>query len=139
LRGRLAKKNARAMVVKNSLVRLTLKDLQLPDLNGALSGPTAIVYGDQDVAGAANVLKTFVKEFKKPRIKAGILDKAILSAADIEAIADLPSREVLQAQLLGLLNTPATTFVRLMNTPAQQLVQVLKAKSEKAEQAPAAA
>jgi large subunit ribosomal protein L10 len=132
LRGRLAKKNARAMVVKNSLVRITLKDLQLPALNEALSGPTAIVYGDKDVAGAANVLKGFAKEFKKPRIKAGILDKAILSANDIEAIADLPSREVLQSQFLALLNTPATTFARLMNTPAQQFVQVLKAKSEKA-------
>jgi len=132
LRGRLAKKNARAMVVKNSLVRLTLKDLQMPDLSGALQGPTAIVYGDKDVAGAASVLKSFNKEFKKPRVKGGILDKEILSAADIEAIADLPSREQLQAQFLALLNTPATTFVRLMNTPAQQFVQVLKAKSEKA-------
>lgn len=133
LRGRLAKKNARALVVKNSLVRLTLKNLELPELDSvALSGPTAIVYGDKDVAGAANVLKTFSKEFKKPRVKGGILDKAVLSAADIDAIAELPTKEVLQAQLLGLLNAPATKFVRLMNTPAQMFVQVIKAKSEKA-------
>lgn len=131
LRGRLSKASARAMVVKNSLLRITLKELKLPDLNGALSGPTAIVYGDKDMAAAAGVLKNFRKEFKKPVIKAGILDNAVLSQADIEAIADLPSREVLMSQLLGVLQAPATTFVRLMNTPAAQLVQVVKAKSEK--------
>ncbi len=132
LRGRLAKANARAMVVKNSLLRITLKELKLPDLNGALLGPTAIVYGDKDVAAAASVLKTFNKEFKKPKIKGGILDNAVLSQVEIEMIADLPSREVLMAQLLGVLSAPASQFVRLMNTPASQLVQVLKAKSEKA-------
>jgi large subunit ribosomal protein L10 len=132
LRGRLAKSNARAMVVKNSLLRLTLKELKQPDLNGALQGPTAVVFGEKDVAAAANVLKTFVKEFKKLKIKAGILDRAVLSANDIDALAELPSREVLMAQLLGVLQAPATKFVRLVNTPASQLVQVLKAKSEKA-------
>ena len=131
LRGRLAKANARAMVVKNNLLRHTLKDLNLPDLSGALQGPTAIVFGEKDVAAAASVIKNFVKEFKKPKVKAGILDNAVLSATDVEAIADLPSREVLQAQLLGLLNSPASKLVRLLQTPASQLVQVLKAKSEK--------
>ena len=132
LRGRLAKANARAMVVKNSLLRITLKELKFPDLNGALTGPTAIVYGDKDMAAAANVLKAFNKEFKKPKIKGGILDNAVLSQGDIETIADLPSREVLMGQLLGVFSAPASQFVRLMNAPASQLVQVIKAKSEKA-------
>jgi large subunit ribosomal protein L10 len=132
LRGRLAKSNARAMVVKNSLIKLTLKELEMPALDGALQGPTAIVYGDNDMAGAAREIKGFVKEFKKLRIKAGILDKMVLNTEEIEAIADLPSRDVLRAQLLGLLQAPAGKFVRLVNTPASQFVQVLKAKSEKA-------
>ena len=132
LRGRLAKTNARAMVVKNSLLRLTLKELKQPELNGALQGPTAVIFGEKDVAAAASVLKNFVKEFKKLKVKAGILDRAILSANDIETIADLPSREALMAQLLGVFTAPSTKWVRLLNTPASQLVQVLKAKSEKA-------
>ncbi len=132
LRGRLAKSNARAMVVKNSLMRLTLKDLKLPDLNNALTGPTAIVFGDKDVVGAASVLKNFFKEFKKPKIKGGILDKQALTSNEIEFIADLPPKPVLQAQLLALLLSPATQLLRLANAPATQFLQVLKAKSEKA-------
>ncbi len=132
LRGRLSKANARALVVKNSMMRRTLKDLNMPDLNGALQGPTAVVYGEKDVAAAAGILKTFIKEFKKPKLKGGILDKAVLSATDIETIADLPPREVLQAQLLGLFNSPAATLVRLLNAPASQFAQVIKAKAEKA-------
>ncbi len=132
LRGRLAKANARALVVKNSMMRRTLKDLDMPDLTTALQGPTAVVYGEQDVAAAAGVLKAFIKEFKKTKIKGGILDKAVLSASDLDTIADLPPRPVLQAQLLNLFNSPAATLVRLLNTPASQMAQVLKAKSEKA-------
>ncbi|MBI4027717.1 MAG: 50S ribosomal protein L10 [Verrucomicrobia bacterium] len=132
LRSRLAKAGARAMVVKNTLMRHTLKDLKLPDLNGALQGPTAIVYGAKDVAAAATVLKAFAKEFKKPKIKAGILDRMALTAEDIEAIADLPSREVLMAQLLRVLSSPASSLARLLNAPASQLVQAIRAKSEKA-------
>src|SRR4051812_49144449 len=93
LRGRLAKTNARALVVKNSLMRNTLKELNLPDLEGALKGPTAVVYGDKDLAGAASVVKKFTKEFKKLKVKGGILDKMALRSEEIDAIADLPPRE----------------------------------------------
>jgi large subunit ribosomal protein L10 len=131
LRGRLSKTQSRALVVKNSFLKVVMKELKLPELNGALQGPTAVIYGEKDFAAAASVVKGFHKEFKKPRIKAGILDQALLKAEDVNAIADLPPRPVLQAQLLGLLMSPANTLVRLFNTPASQMVQVLKAKSEK--------
>ena len=133
LRERLAKVNARAMVVKNSLLRLTLKELKMPDLNGTLQGPTAVVFGTGEVTAAAGVLKKFFKEFEKPRIKAGLMDGAILDVDQINMLADLPSREALRAQLLSLFLAPASQLVRLFNTPAGGLVQVLKAKSEKAE------
>jgi len=133
LRDRLLKVNARAMVVKNSFLRLTLKELKMPDLNGALRGPTAMIFGTGEVTAAAHVLKKFFKEFEKPKIKAGLMEGAILDVDQINMLADLPSREVLRAQLLGLLLAPASQLVRLFNTPAGGLVQVLKAKSEKAE------
>jgi len=63
----------------------------------------------------------------------GILDKAVLDVAQITALADLPSKDVLQAKLLGLLLAPASTLVRLINTPASQIAQVLKAYSDKGE------
>jgi large subunit ribosomal protein L10 len=89
--------------------------------------------GDSDVSAAAKVLKSFTSEFQKPKLKVGILDKAVLNVDEILALADLPSKDVLQAKLLGLLLAPASTLVRLINTPASQVAQVLKAYSEKGE------
>ena len=62
----------------------------------------------------------------------GILDDAILNAEQIKVLADLPSKEVLQAKLLGLLLAPATKLVRVLNEPASSLARVLKAKAEAA-------
>ena len=133
LRNRLSGANAEFRVVKNTLLRRALQGSNLPDLETYLHGQSAVVLGDTDVSAAAKVLKAFTAEFQKPKLKVGILDKAILNAADILALADLPSKEVLQAKLLGLLLAPASTLVRLINTPASQVAQVLKAYSEKGE------
>ena len=75
-------------------------------------------------------LKAFYVEQKKHTEALKVKLKR-LEAKDIQTYADLPSQEVLRAQLLGLLNTPATRLVRLLKTPATQLAQVLKAKAEK--------
>ena len=104
-----------------------------PTSRSYLHGQSAVVLGESDVSAAAKVLKNFAAEFQKPKIKVGILDKAVLEPADIMALADLPSKEVLQAKLLGLLLAPASTLVRLINTPASQVAQVLKAYSDKGE------
>jgi len=105
------------------------KDAGLPDV-GELKGQTAIIVGDKDVAAVAKVLKTFTAEFQKPIVKVGVVDRAVISGDQIKAIADLPAREVMLAQLLGVLQSPAQTLVRLLNEPASALARVLKAKSE---------
>jgi large subunit ribosomal protein L10 len=133
LRNRLSGANAELRVIKNTLLRRALKDSNLPDLESYLHGQSAVVMGDADVSAAAKILKNFNAEFKKPKLKIGILDKAVLDVAQIMALADLPSKDVLQAKLLGLLLAPASTLVRLINTPASQVAQVLKAYSEKGE------
>jgi large subunit ribosomal protein L10 len=133
LRNRLSGAKAELRVVKNTLLRRALKDSNLPDLESYLHGQSAVVMGDEDVSAAAKVLKNFAAEFQKPKIKVGILDKAVLEPADIMALADLPSKDVLQSKLLGLLMAPASMLVRLINTPASQVAQVLKAYSDKGE------
>jgi large subunit ribosomal protein L10 len=132
LRVRLARVDATIHVIKNTFIKRAIKALGLPELNGALTGQTAMVTGENDVCAAAKVLKTFVAEFERPPVKAGILDDTILSAVQIEALADLPTRDVLQARLLGLLLAPATKLVRVLNEPASGLARVLKAKAEAA-------
>ena len=99
--------------------------------NGELTGQTAVVTGEKDVAPVAKILKTFTKEFKKAMLKLGFIDHAQVATKEIEQLADLPPREVLQAQLLGLFMSPATKLVRVLNEPASALARLLKAKAEK--------
>ena len=63
----------------------------------------------------AKVLKQFFKDKQKIEVKAGVLSKKLISAEDVERLADMPSLEALRAQLLGLLNQPAGSFVRVIN------------------------
>jgi large subunit ribosomal protein L10 len=131
LRNRLAPAGAEMRVVKNSFLKRAMSDSGLPDVADKLSGQTAIVVGEKDVAPVAKILKTFAAEFKIAALKIGIVDKSVLSVEEIEALADLPSREVLLAQLLGLLMSPATKLVRLLNEPAVSLARLLNAKAQK--------
>lgn len=138
LRSRLAEVGSECKVVKNTFLRRAFSEVGLPDVSGDLKGQTAIVIGEKDVAAAAKVLKQFTKETKKLTVRVGVVDKTVLDSKQVEAIADLPSRDVLLATLLGVLNAPASKLVRLLNEPASQLARVLKAKAEKEEGAAAA-
>lgn len=137
LRRRLAAAGAEVHVVKNSFLKRAMADSGLKSANGDLSGQTAVITGEKDVAPVAKILKTFATEFKKAMLKLGFIDRNAVSTKEIEQLADLPPREVLQAQLLGLLLSPATKLVRLFNEPAASLARLLKAKSEKEGGAPA--
>ncbi len=90
LRTRLAEVKASCHVVKNTMLKLAAAELDLPDLAESLIGQTAIVTGEQDICATAKVLKVFAAEFKKPVIKIGILDNALLTSEQVAAMADLP-------------------------------------------------
>jgi len=136
LRNRLAQAGAEVHVVKNSFLKRAMADAGFPAVDEKLGGQTAVVTGEKDVAPVAKIIKSFAREFKKAALKIGLINQAIVSTAELETLADLASREVLQAQLLGVLMSPATKLVRLLNEPASSLARLLKAKSRK-EGAPA--
>jgi len=138
LRNRLGGAGASLTVIKNTFLRRSIKDAGLPELDAHLTGQTAFVVGDKDICASAKILKTFAVEFEKPKIRVGILDNSILDTAQVIALADLPPKEVLQAQLLGLLLSPATKLVRTLNEPGASLARVLAAIAEKAPAAPVA-
>jgi len=139
LRNRLAPAGAEVRVVKNSFLKRAMADSGMPDVGDKLTGQTAIVMGEKDVAPVAKILKAFAAEFKIAALKIGVVDKAVMSTSDVEALAELPSREILLSQLLGLLQMPATQLVRILNEPASAFARLLKAKGEKGEaEAPAA-
>ncbi|HEY7001434.1 MAG TPA: 50S ribosomal protein L10 [Candidatus Udaeobacter sp.] len=131
LRNRLMPAGAEVHVVKNNLLKRAMTDSGFPDAADKLTGQTAVVTGEKDVAPVAKIFKTFAAEFKIATLKIGFVDRAILSATELERLAELPAREVLQAQLLGLLLLPATRLVRVLSEPGSALARLLKAKAEK--------
>jgi large subunit ribosomal protein L10 len=137
LRNRLAPVGAEVRVVKNSFLKRAMANSGMPDVADKLTGQTAIVMGENDVAPVAKILKLFTAEFKIATLKIGVVDKAVLSTSDVEALAELPAREILLAQLLGLLQAPATRLVRILNEPAAAFARLLAAKGEKGDSAPA--
>jgi len=136
LRKRLTGAGAEIHVVKNSFLKRAMADSGFPAGDGKLTGQTAVVTGKKDVAPVAKAFKTFVTEFKKAMLKLGFIYRAVVSTAELEALADLPPENVLRAQLLGLLMSPATQLVRLLNEPGSSLARLLSAKASKGEPAP---
>lgn len=131
LRKRLNKAHAEIHVVKNNIFKIAAREAGIADLGATLSGPIAVVTGAQEISTAAKVIKTFASEFDRPKVRFGFLDSRHLNAAEVEAMADLPSLEVLRSGLLGLLQAPAGKLVRLLNEPAAQLARVLQAKADR--------
>jgi len=120
LRKRLAAEKAEFHVVKNSSLRVAAKALGLPDFESSLAGPTAVVVGGKNSAGVAKILKKFFEEKQRLEIKVGVMDKKIVSAADLAKIADLPSFDALRSQFLGLLTSNAGAFVRVLDAKVKK-------------------
>ena len=112
-----------------------MNDCGFPDVADKLVGQTAVVTGQKDVAPVAKIFKRFATEFKIAALKIGFVDRTVLSTAELETLAELPAREVLQAQFLGLLLAPATSLARVLSEPGAALARLLKAKAEKEGQA----
>lgn len=135
LRRQLRGVGAEAHVVPNRLFRIAGKDVTPAGFEAALKGPSLMVYGKGDVSQAAKVLRTFAKENEMPVVKLGALQGALLSKADVDAIALLPPREALLAQLVGLLAAPMQRLVGVLQAKTASILYVLKAIQEKKEKA----
>ncbi|MFK7850704.1 MAG: 50S ribosomal protein L10 [Akkermansiaceae bacterium] len=143
LRNRLDENGVKCTVAKNSYMRKAMAEAGLPDVGSELNGQTAFVTGDAEIFAAAKVLKNFEKEFKKPEMKIGILGEDILDTDKLKALADIPSREAVLSQLLGLINEPATRIARILlekfdpEREQYQPADAADSTEEKTEEAPA--
>jgi len=120
LRGKLAAENAEFHVVKNSSLRVAAKALGLPEFESPLTGPTAVIVGGKNSAGVAKILKKFFEDKQKLEVKVGVIEKKLITAADLSAIADLPSFDALRAQFLSLLTSNAAAFVRVLDAKVKK-------------------
>ena len=127
LRKKLRPMNAQFHVVKSAILTKAAKTRNLPDMSDMLKGQVAIVVGGEDVASIVKALEGFFKEKDKGAMKGALLAGSVIPNSRMSELRNLPTMDQARAQFLALLNTPATTLVRLIGTPSQQLVNVLDA------------
>src|SRR5712672_744281 len=125
-------------VTKNTLLRRAIKDTNFALLDGHLGGPVGLILSYADPVELAKTVNSFKDFGEKFKIRGGVLDGKPLTPAEINELANLPPREVIMAQLLGLLQAPATQLVRLLNEPGSMVARLVDAIGRKAgEHAPA--
>lgn len=130
IRAKLDKVGAEMQVVKNSIAGLMLKEMGHEDAGKRfLQGQMAIISG-KDPAAMAKVLTT-LEEGIKIELKGGVMGKKLLSQADTKVLADLPPREVMLAQVAGLLQSPVSKCASLLQAPIRELYNCLNALKEK--------
>src|SRR5262249_13403553 len=117
-------------VVKNRLAKLAVKDSGLAPLGTHLTGPTGLVLTKHDPVGVAKALSTFVRTNPQLSIKVGLVDGKVLQPGELRALADLPSKDPLRAQIVGAIQGPLGQLVTLLTAPQAELVRVLEARSK---------
>jgi large subunit ribosomal protein L10 len=130
LRRRMKAAGATYKVAKNRLALLALDGTRFGGISPLLKGPTALAWSKDPVAVAKTAVE-FAKTNDKFVILGGALGAQTLNPDGVKALAELPSLETLRAQLLGLIQTPASRIASVLQAPGGQLARVLKAYAEK--------
>jgi large subunit ribosomal protein L10 len=133
LRNKMREAGSGYHVVKNRLVKLALREAGLPVPEELLQGPTAIGFCYEDVIAPAKVLTDYANESKVLTIKGGILGERVIDVQAISSLANLPSRDVLLAQLLSGIQSPIAGLVNVLSGTLRGLVTVLKARADQLE------
>jgi len=130
LRVKLRETDAQFKILKNRVAKVAIKE-DAPDASALiehLNGPVGVVFIKGDAAATAKSVLDFAKEKKDFfKVKAGIMDGQAVTAAELDAIASLPSREVLLSQIVGSLVAPHKGIMGVLNGIPRQLVQVINA------------
>ncbi len=128
LRNELRKASVEYKVIKNTLLELASRGTDKEPLKAHFTGPTAVAMSYDDPVAAAKVLTKCAKEQQATfKLKAAVLSGKAITVADIQALADLPSREVLLAKMLGSMNAPIANFVGTLAAVPGSFVRTLEA------------
>jgi large subunit ribosomal protein L10 len=128
MRRRLRAAGSELQVAKNTLVRLAVRSSsKFAGLETQLGGPIGLIIGYADPVELAKTVGSFKDLGARFKVRGGVLDGKPLTAEEISALAAMPPREVIFAQLLGLLQAPATRLARLLNEPGSAVARLLDA------------
>ena len=121
-------------VVKNSLAHFAAHKADREELAGLFVGPVAVALGYDDVSKPAKMLTDYIRTAKSVMsIKGGFLGDRVLTAAEVESLARLPSREVLLAQVVGGIQSPIARLLGILSAPISGMVGVLQARIQQLE------
>jgi len=117
------------VVLKNTLVKRALGELNIEGLDNVLEGPSAFAFGISDPVAPAKVIMDYIAKTKieKLQVKAGLVDGTVIDIQGIKALAELPPKEVLIAKLMGSLNAPISGLVGVLSATLRSLVYAIEA------------
>jgi large subunit ribosomal protein L10 len=130
LRGQLRQHNAEMRVAKNTLTLRAAQQNNMEGLEAALKGPTALVTAFDDPVQPAKVVSDFARTSRILAVRAAMLEGALIGASEIDALASLPSKDVLVAKVVGGLSSPLYGIVGVLAAPIRALQYVLQARAE---------
>ena len=130
LRGQVKEIGAEFRVAKNSLTKLAIKSTDYENLNDFFTGPTALVFSEDALAGV-KVIKEFSDKNEKLKFITASLDNKIIEFEEFEALAKLPSLEELRAKIVGYITAPHQQLVSVLNAPASETASVIENYSKK--------
>ncbi len=139
LRREIRSAGSEVKVAKNTLLKIAVKDTAFEPMGDHFVGQTAVAFIEGDPAQAAKALTKFYNDAKKENpdlrfvIRAGVLENTVLSAAQIHQLGELPSKEVLLGQFVGMLAAPLTGFVTVLSDIPRKFLRVLAAVAEQKE------
>src|SRR2546425_11434843 len=137
LRSKLREAGVEYKVVKNTLLQRAAQSVGVADLAPLLEGPTAIAVSRTDPSVPARILLEYIRQMRKLEIKGGLVEGLVLTAAQIKALADLPSRPQLLAVVLGSMAAPLTGLAAVLGALPRNLVYALDQIRKRQEQAAA--
>ncbi len=137
-RGNLRPSGGEFHVAKNTLTKIAAGNVGVSGLDEYLEGPSGLVFAFEDPVQTAKAVSEFARTSRILSVKGGVMGDRQVSAADVEAIATLPSREELQAKLLGMLVSPMTRTLGVLTGPSRSMVYLLNARAEQGGAAQAA-
>lgn len=139
LRSKIRESEGSFAIIKNTLFKRALEEADLPTIDDALVGPIGVGFCHQNIPGVAKAVVDFAKEHDHFVVKGGMMNERFIDEAAVKSLASLPSIEVLRAQILGLINAPASQLVGVVAGGVRQMVNVINAYAEKGNEASAEA
>jgi len=134
LRNKIRDAEGRFYIVKNTLLKLALKEADFPEIDDLLVGPVGVGFCHENIPGVAKAITDFAKDNEQLVVKGGLLGTQLVDEKGVKSLASLPSLNELRGQLVGLINAPATQLVGVLAGSVRQVVNVVNAYAEKDEQ-----